>query len=184
MLKRVNFLKKAINGEKVGAVSRSSRFVIRNVIDNIGNINLNKVVEYGPGDGVLTVEILKLMPRDGKMLLVELDKNFINDLRLINDPRITIVNGKIEDVSGNLSEYGMCDVDLVVSSIPFSLIKKTDRESIVKNTRESLCDDGKFIIFHQYSLLMASLLKKYFPNVKISFEPRNFLPCFIMSAKK
>ena len=90
----------------------------------------------------------------------------------------------MEDVAKNLSLYAFDSCDLIVSSIPFSLIDKKDREDVVKNSYKSLKEEGKFIIFHQYSVLMKKPLQKYFKNIKIDFEPRNLFPCFVMSAGK
>jgi phospholipid N-methyltransferase len=183
MDKSVKFLKNAISGEKVGALSRSSKFVINEVLKNVES-NLDTVIEYGPGDGVLTVELLKRLSPKGKLLVVELDTNFVNELKKIKDDRLIVIKGQMEEISSQISKYGMDNADIVVSSIPFSFIKKSEREMVVKNTEEVLKKGGKFIIFHQYSLIMSKILKKYFSSVTNHFEPRNFFPCFIMVAKK
>ena len=184
MVKEMEFLKNAILGKKVGAISRSSRYVIKKVLNNIKGQTFHKIVEYGPGDGVLTHELLKMLSPNGKMLVVELDKNFVEILNKINDPRLIVIEGKMEDVAKNLSLYAFDSCDLIVSSIPFSLIDKKDREDVVKNSYKSLKEEGKFIIFHQYSVLMKKPLQKYFKNIKIDFEPRNLFPWFVMSAGK
>jgi len=184
MDKRVNFLKNAIFGKNVGAISRSSRYVIKAVLDNLKGETFHKIVEYGPGDGVLTHELLKMLSPNGKMLVVEMDKNFVETLNRINDPRLVVIEGKMEDVAKNLGEYAFDSCDLIVSSIPFSLIEKKDREDVVKNTYKSIKDGGKFIIFHQYSVLMKRPLQKYFKKMKVDFEPRNLFPCFVMTAEK
>ncbi len=184
MEERLDFIKNAISGEKVGAVARSSRYVVNKVLKNIKGDRLMSVIEYGPGDGVLTKELLKILDPKGKILVVELDKNFVQDLKKINDPRLIVVEGMIQDVLLDIEKYGLGGVDLVLSSIPFSLIKKEERDFVVKNTFNLLKEGGKFIVFHQYSTLMNSYLKKYSSNIKISFEIRNIFPCFIITAKK
>ena len=184
MEERVLFLKNAILGKKVGAVASSSRYVIKAVLKNISGQTLNNVIEYGAGDGVLTRELLKHLAPKGRMLVVEMDNNFIDILKKINDPRLIIVSGKMQDISKNPEMYGIDHPDLVVSSVPFSLISKKERDEFVSSTHGSLTDSGKLVVFHQYSLLMSEPLRKYFKNVKSVFEPRNILPCFIMCAHK
>ncbi len=184
MPKGVLFFKNALVGKKVGAIARSSKYVISQVSKNIDDLKLETIVEYGPGDGVLTIELLKKLRTNGKMLVVENDENFIKSLKKINDSRLTIIKGKMEDVSKNLATYGFGNCDLIISSVPFSLIPKKDREEMVKKSCDSITQDGKFIIFHQYSFLMERMLEKYFRNVMTDFEPRNILPCFIMTAWK
>ncbi|MEQ1499954.1 MAG: methyltransferase domain-containing protein [Parcubacteria group bacterium] len=182
MESRLEFIKNAILGERVGAISRSSRHVVKRVLSEVGSVS--NVVEYGAGDGVLTKELLKVLHPEGKMLVVELEEGFVEVLKKINDPRLIVVKGKMQDVAQNLNKYGFEKVDLVLSSIPFSLIEKKERNMVVENTFNSLKPDGKFIVFHQYSTLMSGYLKKYFYEIKVSFELRNIFPCFIMVAHK
>ena len=184
MTKRVEFLKNAILGKQIGAVARSSKYVIKAVLKNLQKISLGSIVEYGSGDGVLTLELLKLLSANGKMLIVEMDDNFVNILKKINDPRLKVVQGKMQDVAESLDQYGFTEVDLVLSSVPFSLINKKERDDVVRLTHDSLTQTGRFIIFHQYSKIMERPLKKYFKKISTSFEPRNILPCFIMCADK
>lgn len=184
MPKAVKFLKNAIKGEKVGAVSRSSKFVIKKVLAQIKKDSLESVLEFGPGDGVLTTEILKKLSSNGKMYVVELDPNFVKELKDIGDKRLIVIEGKMEDVVLHPKKYGVESVELIVSSIPFTFIKKEDREDVVKKAKKLLVHGGQFIIFHQYSLLMKKNLSKNFKNVDSFFEPRNFLPCFVMVGEK
>lgn len=183
MSNKNSFIKNAILGKNVGAVSSSSRFVIRRVLKEIHAGDYKNIVEYGPGDGVLTRELLKLLPRKGRLLVVETDKNFLSSLNQIRDKRLTVVEGRMQDVSKDLKKY-IKDVDVVVSSVPFSMIKKGEREDVVKYTWRSLNSGGKFVVFHQYSTIMSKYLEKYFGNVDEAFEPRNIFPCFVIVSVK
>lgn len=182
MDKSVKFLKNAIIGNNVGAISRSSKYVVKVVLNQLEDRKYENIVEYGPGDGVLTKELLKILSPSGKLLLVETDENFIKSLEEIRDNRVVIVKASMQEVSSNLRKF-IKDPDLIISSVPFSLISKSDREEVVKNSKKFLKTGGQFIIFHQYSLLMSKVLKKYFNKVESFFEPRNFLPCFVIVAK-
>ena len=96
MTKNHSFLKNAILGKKVGAISVSSKYVIKRVLKEIEGENYKNIVEYGPGDGVLTRELLKLLPRDGKLVVIETDNNFIKHLEKIRDKRLTVIRGKMQ----------------------------------------------------------------------------------------
>lgn len=184
MDKSVNFLKNALKGEKVGAVSRSSKFVIKKVLEQIKKENIKNILEFGPGDGVLTTELLKKLSPNGKLFVVELDSNFVKELKEIDDNRLVVIEGKMEDIVSHPKKYGIDSVELIVSSIPFTFIKKEDREEVVNKTKKLLVHNGQFIIFHQYSLIMKKILVKYFRKVDSFFEPRNFLPCFVMVGER
>ncbi len=181
MKESLSFLKVALFNGEVGALARSSRFVVTAVRRVLPKRKLDKIIEYGSGDGVMTLELLKHLSPEGRFLAVEIDPKFLKVLGNINDPRITVVDDTIQNVSRNIEKYGFDRADLVVSSIPFSYLSKLEREEVCRLTRGCLADGGMFIVFHQYSTIMARPIRKFFGKVKVNFEPRNFLPCFIMS---
>ncbi len=179
-----DFLKVAFSNPHTGAIARSSRYVVRIVLDLISGRKPSQIIEYGPGDGVVTRELLKQLPPDGRLLAVEIDPEFSKILESIHDPRLGVINGTIQDVSRDIEAHGFHKVDLVVSSIPFSSLSSREREEVVCLTQKILVPGGMFVIFHQYSSIMVKPLKKYFGQIEVRFEPRNFLPCFIISACK
>ena len=122
---------------------------------------------------------------NGELIVVETNPKFLRVLKDIEDSRLKIIKGTAQEISKELKRHNHAVVDLVISSIPFSILKPAIREDIVNNTFDMLRSSGKFIIF-QYSPLMLSLLKKYFDanNVSTQFELRNIPPMFIMSAQK
>ncbi|MDO8590245.1 MAG: rRNA adenine N-6-methyltransferase family protein [bacterium] len=186
MLEQLNFFKVAFLDSQIGALTRSSKYVVNAVVRQFDGRALRRVVEYGPGDGVLTMEILKRMPEDGELIVVETNPKFLKVLKNIEDSRLKIIKGTAQEASRELSRRNEATIDLVVSSIPFSILKSLEREKIVGDTFAMLKSTGKFIVFHQYSPLMLGLLNKYFNKdaVNTQFELRNIPPCFIMSAQK
>jgi phospholipid N-methyltransferase len=70
---------------------------------------------------------------------------------------------------------------VAVSGIPFSFIPEAMGETIIRNTREGLNPGGVFVVY-QYSRFILPKLKKHFSRVKVSYEPRNIFPYFIMEA--
>jgi len=67
----------------------------------------------------------------------------------------------------------------VVSGIPFTFLKRHQREKIVKCTRQALNSDGIFIVY-QNSYYATKYLEKEFDHIARDFEPRNIPPMFIM----
>jgi len=185
MQEQINFFKVALLDRQIGAMTRSSKYVVKAVMRNVSDLSLRRVIEYGPGDGVITKAILNRMPKDGQLIVVETNLKFLKVLRDIRDPRLKIIKGTAQAVSRELKSRNHASVNLVISSIPFSILNRADREHIVSNTFDMLEDSGKFIVF-QYSPILLSLLKKYFDTntVNTHFELRNIPPMFIMSAQK
>lgn len=186
MTKTVNpiiFIKNWIEDPSVAAIASSSKYVTQRVIKTLP-VNAKTVIEYGPGDGVLTLKLLKHLPKDAKLLVIEANENFAKQLEKINDSRLIILHAKVEDAIHQLPELGFNQVDAVVSSIPFSLIDPGDRSIIVQKTHEVLNTGGRFIIFHQYKRAIIPTLKTFFTDVHTSFEILNLFPCYIFNAQK
>ncbi len=175
-------VKSFIKDYKVAAFASSSKFLIKDVLKEVGS-DLKIVVEQGAGDGVMSKEILKKLNKDGSLILVEQNKEFLSILKEIKDERVNVVPGMAQDFPYEKYLKGE-KADLILSSIPFSFLEKKDREVIVKNACENLKPGGKFIIFHQYSFLMKEEIKKHFKNAKVKFEILNLFPCFIILGRK
>lgn len=176
LMHRISFLRAMISDFRVGSIASSSQYVVNQVISMIKN-ELNSIIEQGPGDGVLTRELLKKLSPNGSLILIESNPEFIKELKKINDKRITIFSGTVEDFYKRINKNST-KIDLIVSSIPFSFVDKTKRDTLIKKSFEILKNTGSIIIFHQYSTLMSKYIKKYFKNSSIFFELRNIPPCF------
>src|SRR3989338_1090498 len=91
MNKYLNFIKIALSDKsKTGAIVRSSSYVVRAVLKLISGRPLQKIVEYGSGDGVMTLELLNHLSPQGRLLAVETDSDFVKILKQINDPRLLV----------------------------------------------------------------------------------------------
>lgn len=168
---------------KVAALAPTSRYAIARMLPYIP-YNANTVVEYGPGDGVITKHLLRRMSKYGRMLAIERNQDFVRELDTIRDKRLCVKEGDALLIAEYLQEAGIERVDAAISGIPFMFFKPEERLRIVKQTYEALAPNGVFVVY-QFSLLMVPYLRKYFTNVKWHLEVRNLPPLFfIMVAKK
>lgn len=180
---KLHFVKNFFRDYRVAAFSPSSEFLTRAVLNEIDN-NLKIVIEQGPGSGVMTKAILSKLPACGKLILVEQNAQFLAVLRKIDDPRIIIFEGTIQEFKySDILQPGE-KANLIVSSIPFSFLQKNERDLVCKQACENLDSKGKFIIFHQYSPLMRRHLSPLFAITRIKFIFRNIFPCFIVLGVK
>lgn len=181
--KRVGFFKTAVGDPGVAAIATSSRFVIRNVLRRVPE-GATTIIEYGPGEGVLTRPLLSRLPADGTLIAIESNHDFAESLRRINDPRLRVLEGKVEDILHDKALLGIETADFVASSIPFSFLSPDERAGIASETARILVPGGRFVVFHQYSPLMQPVLKQGFGKVTVDFEFRNVFPCFIIEGVK
>ncbi|KPJ85012.1 hypothetical protein AMJ57_04745 [Parcubacteria bacterium SG8_24] len=177
----IDFLKVARRDIKVGAVMPSSRFAVRKILSAVPD-GLNKVFEYGPGDGVLTKELLTRLPEEGRLLAVESNPEFCAVLSLIDDPRLQVVKGDAREAENLAQAAGLEAFDLVISGIPFSLMTPAERSELVDVTHRLLRPGGVFLVY-QVSPLMVPYLKKRF-EVKTCLALLNIPPYFIMRARR
>lgn len=170
----------------VGAIMPSSKFLARNIVNFINFKRKNLVIiEYGPGTGPFTAEIVKKLKDGDKLLLIEQNKKFIENLvqKYNRYQQLTIIEGSVSNVKTILEENKIKQVDYIVSGIPFSSIPKEVTLDIMENTQSIMNNQSLFITF-QYSTLKLKLFKRYFEIVSKKFILRNVPSAYIICMKK
>ncbi|KAI1298486.1 hypothetical protein HDE_04188 [Halotydeus destructor] len=142
----------------VGSIIPSSRFLIDRLLMGIDWTTAKVIVEYGPGIGNVSVEILKRMRADCKLVLIELNQNMADYCRNnFTDPRVINVQGSATDVGKFLKAHKLGKADYIVSGIPFSMLPTDVGHLVVNATHDALRPGGEFHIF-QYRKTGAGLL--------------------------
>ncbi|HEX6748832.1 MAG TPA: rRNA adenine N-6-methyltransferase family protein [Longimicrobium sp.] len=160
----------------LGSIIPSSRFLVRDLMRQVDWKRARVVVEYGPGVGNITAEVLKRMRRDARLVVFETNDEFVEFLRRsIPDPRLTVVHGSAADVGRVLGELGLDQADYVISGIPFSTMPEQVSAAIVRATRQTLRPGGRFLVY-QFSRAVSRFLKPEFRDIREAFEPLNILP--------
>jgi phospholipid N-methyltransferase len=179
------FWKQFIKSRKeIGAVTPSSRYLTKVILDKIDFAKAKVIVELGPGTGVFTFEILKRMNRECKLILVELNNEMFDLLsRKINDSRVVLVHGSANDLEKILKNYHVGQPDVIISSLPLSVMPERIAENIIKISSAVLAQNGRYIQF-MYSLAFKKKLSQYFSKLNQSFVFLNFPPAFIFECIK
>jgi phospholipid N-methyltransferase len=164
----------------VGSIAPSSTHLVRAMLDAAGIERRQVIAELGPGTGVFTVEIVRRMPPEARLLVFEIDANFAARLgREVRDPRATVIHASAADLDRRLAAHGLPAVDCVVSGLPFTSLPREVTHAILEVTRQSLAPSGVFVTY-QYTPVMLPVLRKYFPSVRIArFVPRNLPPALV-----
>src|SRR3989344_9130571 len=92
----LNFLKIALKDHKVAAISKSSSWAVDRVEELLPK-DTRFAVEYGPGTGVITRRILRVLPDDGRIVAIELNKELFGALGHIHDSRFEPVSDDVLD---------------------------------------------------------------------------------------
>lgn len=155
------------NPRQVGAFSQSSKWLSKQLAAGIGDCT--NIVELGAGTGVVTREILKRLPKHGKLTCFEINPLFCEHLEAIDDPRLTVITGD----ATRCEEY-VDTIDCVVSELPLALFSQDDIDKIIEIT----CRAGKYVQL-QYVPMLNKPIKQRFAMVKLHFVPRNLPPAFV-----
>jgi phospholipid N-methyltransferase len=163
----------------LGSIVPSSRFLIRGLLTPVDWSRARVIVEYGPGVGVITAEVLRRMRPDALLVAIEMNPDFVSYLRgALTDPRLRVVEGSAESVEEILRRFGRQQADYIISGIPFSTIPAPLRERILRRTRAALAPGGAFLVY-QFSTRVLEDLKRIFGRVGRKFEPLNVLPAHL-----
>lgn len=168
-----NFFK---HPKMLGSIIPSSPFLVKRMLDHVDWERARVLVEYGPGTGTFTQEILRQMHPDALLIALETNEDFVGYLnQAYPDPRLHVIHGSAEDIQRILAERGIEGADYVIAGIPFSTLQDTTKESILRSTQKAIAPEGAFLLY-QFSPKLLPHLRKTFSDVKKTFEPLNFLP--------
>ncbi len=162
------FLKQFLrNPRMVGSVIPTSRTAIRALLGPVDWRQVCCVVEYGPGTGVFTRELLRRMPESARLIAIDTNPVFVERLRdAIPDERLICVEGSAADVETILNRHGFTSADYVISGLPFSTLPPAVADAIMDATARIIPPGGAFLIY-QYSLFVLPLLAKRFATVQL-----------------
>jgi phospholipid N-methyltransferase len=182
-VKKSNFFLEFLKqGNNIGSILPSSKYLVKKMIEPVDFSQAKTIVEFGPGTGVITFEILKNMSEDARLIVFEINDEFIEMLRKTPDPRMEIIKDFAENVEIHLHERGIDKVDYVISSIPLAMIPKETEYAILNSVKKILNTAGAFIQY-QYSIASLKKLKEIFGDVAIDFTSRNVPPACIFTCK-
>ncbi len=163
----------------LGSIVPSSRFLIKQLLQPIHWTRARVIVEYGPGVGGITAELLRHMRADAMLIAIETNPEFVRYLRgSFTDPRLRVVEASAESVDEILRRFGCPRADYIISGIPFSTIPPAQRERILRKTCAVLEPGGAFLVY-QFSTRVLQDLKRIFGYVGRRFEPLNVLPAHL-----
>lgn len=168
----------------LGSAIPSSRFLISRALDRVDWSQTRVVIEYGPGVGTFTREILKRMPADAELVAIELNEEFVEFLRWsICDPRLRLVHGSAADVARILRRYGLPAASCIISGIPYTILPQPVRQAIFKASRSVLDGRGMFVLY-QYTRTVLPELRRTFGRIEQDFELLNILPARLFFCSK
>lgn len=174
---RVLFLRGFLKRPReVGSIIPSSRFLERRLVRLAAVETARTVVELGPGTGGTTRALLRAMPPDSQLLVIEINPRFASLIRAtIDDPRLHVHIGDAADLTAALAERGLAAPDVVCSGIPFSTLPHQTGLAIVRAIETALAPGGRFVAY-QVRDAVETLGRQVFGPARVQTEPLNVPP--------
>ena len=129
------FLKKNIQQPLVNAsFVPSSPAAARAMLQSIDFSRIKTVVELGPGTGPYTQAILERASSGCKVVVIEIDPDYVKLLREKFGERIILVHAGAENFEKILRKHGIEKPDLIISALPFLPLEQ--RKILVESIRK------------------------------------------------
>jgi phospholipid N-methyltransferase len=168
-----NFIK---HPKMLGSLIPSSRFLVNKVLGEVDWARARVFLEYGPGVGTFTTEILRRMRPDAVLIVLETNSDFVRFLRgRVRDDRLHVVHGSAADADAALARLELSHADYVISGIPYTTMPAQVRDVIIRKTHAVLHPNGAFLVY-QFTRAVLPYLEQVFGRVHQDFEPLNVMP--------
>jgi phospholipid N-methyltransferase len=178
----------------LGSAVPSSRFLVDRLLGHVDWRAARLIVEYGPGVGTVTGEILRRMSPEARLIAIELNGEFVDFLGAnYPDPRLRVVRGSALEVDSFLRELAGAETaapstpwgraDVIVSGIPFSTLSLDLRERILSKSYHALEPGGRLLVY-QFSRAVLPHLRVNFREIREQFVPFNILPARVYCCTK
>jgi len=167
-----------------GTIIPSSRFLVKKMLHEIDFSKANVIVELGPGNGVITKNILKKLHATAILICFEINDSFYNELQKIEHPQLKVINASAENITEELRKLGYSKACNIISSLPLTNIPDKISKNILNNSYSSLEENGTFIQYQYTTSYFKKLQTVFEKEVSLDFEILNVPPAFIYRCKK
>ena len=180
----LSYIKNFLTDKNVASITPSSAACVKHVCKKIDFDRELIIFEYGPGTGVFSRYLLDHMTKDSKLILIELNNNFVEKLREeFVDKRVHIFDDSAEEVGAIAENLRITNADYVLSGIPFSFLEDDQKLNILRQTYDLLRVGGEFLAY-QTSGHLKDPIRKIFGQVHTELELLNIPPMLVYEAVK
>jgi phosphatidylethanolamine/phosphatidyl-N-methylethanolamine N-methyltransferase len=130
----------------IGAVAPSSRGLAELIVNLAGVAQADVIVEYGPGTGSFTRQILEVKRPGAKLVAVEFHPTMAAQLRR-RFPQVDVAEDSVANLGRILAERGLKQVDSIVSGLPWAHFDPGLRDQLLEATLAALKPGGRFATF-------------------------------------
>lgn len=166
----IDYLKTALaftkNLRTTGAITETSKWVIRDLTRPVDPNKQQTIVEFGAGHGNITKGVLARMHPASTLYAFEINPAFCEVLREIPDPRLRVICDSAENIDRHVQ--GSDGIDCIISSIPFTFIPDDTLHQILSTSYDLLKNEA-YMMQVLYSNRGLRYYKKHFNKYSTKF---------------
>lgn len=170
----------------MGAIAPSSRQLALTMVDWFDWNTARGVVEYGPGTGVFTEQIVRRLHPDAKFFAIERDAALVTVIQH-KLPQVKVIQDSVANVAQHCREIGIEQLDAVVCGLPWASFPESLQRACLDAMLEQLRPGGQFATFAYWQGLMLPAGQRFRRRLKASFTSveisstvwRNLPPAFV-----
>jgi phospholipid N-methyltransferase len=177
-----------VHHTQTGGILPSQRFLIDRMISAVPADYRGRIVELGPGTGVLTLR-LAARCQAADILACEINPDLAevvqNRVRIEGlERRVKVLSEPAEQLLSTLAQdHARSGPEFIISGIPLGNLARDSAIALVELIRNALVPGGQYIQF-QYSLLDRKKIKVRFSRMRTVPVLLNFPPAFVYYAWK
>lgn len=175
----------------IGAVWPSSASLADAMVAEIDWPSVDAVLEYGPGTGAFTAQILAAMRPEARLLAIEQNAELAQVVRS-KFPQVTVVEDSVEHVRAICDQHDINEVQAIVCGLPWAAFPETLQTRLLEAMMTVLSPAGEFVTFAYLQGLLVPAgrrfrrqLPQFFSSVEKSPTVfRNFPPAFVYRCRR
>ena len=179
------------NPRSIGAISPSSPALAEAMVALLPLDGAERIVELGPGTGVLTAALLRRVAPTARVLAIDREPLFVERLRE-QWPEVESVCASAAALSILAAERNLLPLDHIVSGLPFASLPAAVTARILEAIEQTLRPGGTFTTFqyvHAYRLPHAVAFRRDLSGRLGAWPARmlvmkNFPPAYVLTWKR
>ena len=175
----------------VGAVLPSSRGLAQRMVEWIDWANVRTVIEYGPGTGSFTGQILASKEPGSRFLAIEINPDFVAALAE-RYPDVQVHQDSVTNVERICRQEGIDQVDAIICGLPWAAFSEENQSQMMEAMMSVLKPGGQFVTFAYLQGLLLPAGRRFKRKLNQSFSEieksktawLNFPPAFVYRCRR
>jgi phosphatidylethanolamine/phosphatidyl-N-methylethanolamine N-methyltransferase len=192
MKTQIAFLREFLrNPGAVGAIAPSSPSLAREMVRQAGVLQARTIVEFGPGTGAFTREIVKQAVPEARFLAIERNPTLARILQQ-ELPSVRVCHDSVENLGAILHREGIGQVDCILSGLPWAAFSEQLQDRLLEEACRNLAPRGRFVTFAYLQGLLLPAGRRFARKIRRKFAHtekspvvwRNLPPAFVYRCQR